>query len=909
MTGVRPLRPGDPVSAGSFRLASFLGEGGQGSVYLGTSPSGERVAIKLLHARFAEDASAVRRFRREAEAARRVAEFCTARVLEVGAVDGRPYIVSEYVDGPSLHWQVTSEGPLTGSALMRLAIATATALAAIHRAGVIHRDFKPSNVLLAPDGPRVIDFGIARALDVSQSLTTSVVGTPAFMAPEQFHGEAAATGDVFAWAGTMVYAATGRGAFGFGALPVLMHRILSGEPDLSGVPAELVPLLGAALGKDPRRRPTAEQVLRELIRAGTAPPPVQPSPQHSRAQAPAVPPPYRNQGPAPIQNHQRPAATFPQQNSGPQGFEPRAPARPGSSRRGLLVSAGAVATALVVGVTTWLVVQGIGTGSGRPTPTPSADAQPGLAVTATANPSTRRGGILRVASDLTLDSTDPGNAYTPDALNLIRLYGRSLTMFKPAPGAAGTQIVPDLAESLGVPGDGGKTWTYKLRQGVKFQDGTVITSRDVKHAVLRSMDSELAYGSSHFDSLLDLPADYRGPHESPGQDTDRAIETPDDRTIVFRLKEPFATFDHVVQLPETVPVPESADKRADYRHSVVSSGPYMIKAATDTRVTLVRNPHWDAAADPNRPALPDGFELTFAAAEAGDRLRSGQVEVGPPIGSDALSAIKGSRDLSGRVDQAPTSHVRFLAINPQVEPFDDVNCRRAVVQALSLAAVRGAYDDGIVENAIPTSLLPPLIPGRHPVNPDLQPAGDTALARASLARCGKPDGFPATYIHRDLPRESAAAEAVRAALARVGITVTLQSFPIGDFSQKYGGNPSYLKSAGVGLIARSWLPDWPDSESFLSLLVDSRLINERTFSANVSVRSAEVDELVDQARKELDATRRAELWTRIEQKVADQAVLVPLLWQSTPLLRGRAAANVHVSPVYGRYDLVTMGVR
>ncbi|HUR08637.1 MAG TPA: protein kinase, partial [Nonomuraea sp.] len=428
MLGVRPLRPGDPVSVGSYKVIGFLGEGGQGSVYLGTSPAGERVAIKLLHARFADDEQAVRRFRREAEAARRVAEFCTARVLEVGAVNDQPYIVGEYVDGPSLQRQVTGEGPLRDQALVRLAVATATALAAIHRAGVMHRDFKPSNVLLAPDGPRVIDFGIARALDVSQSLTTSVVGTPAYMAPEQFHGEPSPVSDVFAWAGTMVYAATGHSAFGFGALPVVMHRILSMDPDLSGVPEPLRALLWTALGKDPRRRPTAEQVLGELIRSSAPPPP--PVAAYPQAAPPAgprwesgsqVPSPYR-----------RPSGTD------PGGVTPVT--APGVRRRGVLVSVAAVTTALMVGLGVWLIprvlpLTGLGAGPTDPATTASTWSDRfDAATTAVANPSTKTGGTLRLASAYSLDSTDPGNTYYPDMMNAIRLYGRSLTMFKPVPG-------------------------------------------------------------------------------------------------------------------------------------------------------------------------------------------------------------------------------------------------------------------------------------------------------------------------------------------------------------------------------------------------------------------------------------------------------------------------------------------
>ncbi|GAA0852482.1 serine/threonine-protein kinase [Streptosporangium amethystogenes subsp. fukuiense] len=279
-----PLAPADPGQINAFRLSGVLGRGGQGSVYLGQDAAGAKVAVKVLHARM-EDAETHRRFIREAEAARRVAPFCTARVLDVGVADGRPYIVSEFVAGPSLERLVRGEGVRFGSGLERLAVTTLTALAAIHRAGIVHRDFKPSNVIMGAEGPVVIDFGIARALD--QTATSSVMGTPAFMAPEQFAGVVGPAADLFSWAGTMVFAATGQQAFTGDTMPALMHAILTTEPNLSGVPEGLRPLLARCLAKDPAARPGTEELLGLLTRqgpgaaAGSWPAPDRPAPPRS----------------------------------------------------------------------------------------------------------------------------------------------------------------------------------------------------------------------------------------------------------------------------------------------------------------------------------------------------------------------------------------------------------------------------------------------------------------------------------------------------------------------------------------------------------------------------------------------------------------------------------------------------
>lgn len=274
MPDVQPLTDGDPRRLGAYEVVGRLGEGGQGAVYLGRGDAGQ-VAIKVLHAQLIEDAAARTRFLREVEVTKRVARFCTAQVLETGVAGDRPYIVSEYVPGPSLQQQVKREGPRHGAALDRLAVNTATALAAIHGAGVVHRDFKPGNVLMGPDGPVVIDFGIARALDAGGSMTAAasqVIGTPAFMAPEQLaEGRVGPAADVFAWGITMVFAATGAPAFGGRSIPNIINRILNDEPDIGALDGRLRDIVAASLTKDPARRPTARRLMDDLMgQGGTA---------------------------------------------------------------------------------------------------------------------------------------------------------------------------------------------------------------------------------------------------------------------------------------------------------------------------------------------------------------------------------------------------------------------------------------------------------------------------------------------------------------------------------------------------------------------------------------------------------------------------------------------------------------
>ena len=232
-----------------------------GVVHLARDPQGGLVAVKVLHPTTTESANARLRLAREVETMRRVRSAFVAEVLDADVTGEFPYIVTRYVPGPTLEEMVRSRGPLSGPGLRRLAYGTAEALTAIHAAGVVHRDLKPGNVMLTDDRPVVIDFGIAQSPDATRLTQTGLVmGTPGYLAPEVIEGQPSSpASDVHSWGATMAYAATGRAPYGGGgdSYQTIFYRIVSGHPDLSGVPAPLVPLLSAALARDPARRPSA----------------------------------------------------------------------------------------------------------------------------------------------------------------------------------------------------------------------------------------------------------------------------------------------------------------------------------------------------------------------------------------------------------------------------------------------------------------------------------------------------------------------------------------------------------------------------------------------------------------------------------------------------------------------------
>ena len=357
-----PLRDDDPARVGRYRLTARLGAGGMGVVYLGVAWDGSQVAIKVLRPELADYPEFRARFGREVGSLLRVRGECTVRVIEADTRSAQPFMVTEYAPGPSLSEYIDSIGPLGADMLYGLATGLAEALAAIHAAGVVHRDLKPSNVILGESGPKVIDFGIAQAMDAtSVTKTGMMVGSPGFMAPEQIMGQAGPPADVFTWAVTVAYAASGRSPFGTGESMAIMYRILHDAPDVGSVPETLRPLVMSALAKDPQRRPTAQGLLdyladpsarRDAAHHGPAGavlaytwPSTRPKPGQSILSAPVAGAPRTP----------RPSPSSLLLDTGPK-VRTRAPGRGRLSRRGALIAGPAAAVVAVAALVSGLLM-------------------------------------------------------------------------------------------------------------------------------------------------------------------------------------------------------------------------------------------------------------------------------------------------------------------------------------------------------------------------------------------------------------------------------------------------------------------------------------------------------------------------------------------------------------------------
>lgn len=263
---MQPLAPGDPESIGHYRLEGRLGTGGMGLVYAARSPGGRKVAVKVIRPEYAAAPGYLARFAREVEAARKVGGFHTAQVLDADAEANPPWMATAYIDGPTLLELVRTDGPLTADRCVSLAMELAEGLAAIHACDLVHRDLKPGNIIIAADGARIIDFGVAKAVGAS-SLTHDgqAIGTYAYMSPEQIRARpVGSASDIFSLGALLYFAATGHGPFDADNIPAIDYLIANSEPDLSMLAEPLRKVIAACLKKDPDQRPPASRVLRML---------------------------------------------------------------------------------------------------------------------------------------------------------------------------------------------------------------------------------------------------------------------------------------------------------------------------------------------------------------------------------------------------------------------------------------------------------------------------------------------------------------------------------------------------------------------------------------------------------------------------------------------------------------------
>src|SRR5688500_17674106 len=456
--------------------------------------------------------------------------------------------------------------------------------------------------------------------------------------------------------------------------------------------------------------------------------------------------------------------------------------------------------ALVVVVVVVLAVSfGGGAGGRADVPVLADGADAGM--TGVRSPSDRAGGTLRVVAPK-IDSLDPQRSYLPGVWNLMRLYTRTLVTYSTEPGNT-DQLVPDLATDLGTPSADGLTWTFTLREGVRFENGRPITAQDLEYGIQRSFASDVIVGGpTYVVDLLDDPANpYPGPYSTEEDDPDLvSVETPDARTIIFRLRAPQPDLPFVMALPSSSPVPAEADSGAAAAKSPVSSGPYAITSVDPaTGILLERNPRWDAATDTVRTALPDQVVVRtgLGGVERDQALLAGSADVdttgaGVQAATTARLAADEEHPVRNRVDDVTTGALRLLALPTVVAPMDNADCRAAVAAAIDRRGVQDTL--GGAANVVRRSQLWPRGLDGGPVETD--PGPDLDAARSSLEACGQPDGFTTVLAVADTPSSVEVADQIAAQLAEVGIQAEVRPLDPTTFYAKDVGDPDNVVASG-----------------------------------------------------------------------------------------------------------------
>ncbi|MFI9174659.1 ABC transporter substrate-binding protein [Streptomyces lincolnensis] len=538
------------------------------------------------------------------------------------------------------------------------------------------------------------------------------------------------------------------------------------------------------------------------------------------------------------------------------------------------------------------------------------------ALTSVVNASSKKGGTLSLEHSDVPDSLDGGNTYYGWVQNFSRLYGRTLTSFKPAAGKEGLEIVPDLAESLGKPSADAKSWTYKLRKGVKFQDGTPITSKDVKYAIERSnfAPEALSNGPTYFKAYLVGGDKYQGPYKDKSAEGLKSIETPDDQTIVFKLKQPFADFDYLATFSQTAPVPKAKDTGAKYVQNIVSSGPYQFQSYEEGRgATLVRNPQWDQKTDSIRKALPDKVTIKFKVnpVTVDNDLLSDKITV--DAAGTGVQPQTQPKVLAGpnakQTDNSYAGATQYIALNVNVKPFDNVHCRKAVQWGLNKQSIIDAMG-GSPKGDVATTLLPPSVNGytKFDTYPSEGHKGDAAKAKEELKACGKPNGFSTILTARsDRPAEIAAATAIQASLKSIGINIEIKQFPSGKYFSNFAGVPSYVHQNKLGMLSMAWGADWPTGYGFLDQIINGAAIKPSGGNNLMELNDPKINKALTDAIANTDDAARTKAWGDIDKMVLDNASVVPLVYRKNLLLRPKSATNVTVTQAYlGMYDYLLM---
>jgi peptide/nickel transport system substrate-binding protein len=543
------------------------------------------------------------------------------------------------------------------------------------------------------------------------------------------------------------------------------------------------------------------------------------------------------------------------------------------------------------------------------------------------NASDKKGGTLRLGASEPFDSLDPVATYYGYSWTFRRLWDRQMFQFKPVPGPGSLELAPDISEDMGKASDNNKTWTYKIRKGVKFANGATVTSKEIKYAIERDFAMDVlganGGGPTYLVQLLGGADSYPGPYK----DTDpnhlglKTVETPDDNTIVFHLSKPFGQFNYLLALPTSTPVPIDVDQNkatggAKYANHPISSGPYKVDKYDPSKLlTLSRNPYWDPKTDDLHKALPDKIELTIGTNSdtLDQQLLNNQIDfvIDTPIGAPARAKILQNKKTTGANTDVPVESytTQYLDINKQVAPFDNIHCRKAVAYAIDKVSLQAAYGGPDYGGDIAHQMTPP-VSTSYEKDYDPYPSGadnhgDLEKAKQELAACGHPNGFSTKIAARKTATGPKVALSVQNSLKRVGINVTY--FPTqrgADPSSK----PAQAKKNGLGIINMGWGADFPTDYGFYEFIGDPRAIPEvGNFNRSI-FDDPKASELIDKATSS-SGDESVQAWKDYQHVLMDSAQKIPYVYPKEMQSHSARATNVYLfSAIFNYYDYMNVGV-
>ncbi|MGH3716353.1 MAG: ABC transporter substrate-binding protein [Micromonosporaceae bacterium] len=512
---------------------------------------------------------------------------------------------------------------------------------------------------------------------------------------------------------------------------------------------------------------------------------------------------------------------------------------------------------------------------------------------------------------------DPQRTYYVPATNVTRLFARTLTTYRPAPGSQGSELVPDLATDLGRPTERNTVWQFTLKPGVKWEDGSPVTCLDIKHGVERSFAAEIDGGASIYPkAYLRGAKGYRGPYldgNNHGEGLD-SIRCVDQRTVEFHLSRAVGDFSYVAALPVFAPARAAKDTRDAYDRKPFSNGPYRVTSyapGADKRMQLMleRNPHWDGRTDPARKQYPDKIVVRFGL--NADRMTydmiadrdeyKNAVMLDTKVPPRFVQQVINDARLSGRTVTGTTSGVRYLAINTR--KVTDLACRQALVHGFNKRAVRTALG-GSPYGDYAATMLPPTMKAHQDFDvygSNARPDGDRVKALKLME--GKDCPTKLTLDFMNTPLYEQVADVIQDSYRRIGIEIVKHPIPKDKFFDVVS-----MPAKQHDLVLAGWVPDFPNGSGTIPALFDGRAIAD---GGNVNyslVNDAELNKLIDEANAEADLSRQYQLWGALDRKISEKALVVPIVYDRSLQMLGSGVRGSYLHPALLGVDLCTLGV-